>query len=74
MLGDLGSPSGDIDVGIESLVFARLETKPITGVGKSWNVVRASERSPSLIEGPKDQALQHMPVFHGTLKRHIPCS
>lgn len=53
VLGDLGSPSGEVDVGIESLVFARLEAKPITGVGRSWNVVRASERSPSLIEGPK---------------------
>ena len=57
VLGDLGSPSGDVDVGIESLVFARLEAKPITGVGRSWNVVRASERSPSLKGGPNHQAL-----------------
>lgn len=35
------------DWGIESLVLLRLVARSITGVGSAWNVVNASESSPS---------------------------
>ena len=62
VLGDVGlARSGDA-AAIESLVLFRLLVKSMTGVGRAWNVVRASESSPSCASSPGPRISIHIQV------------